>query len=118
MIKYYLVSFAKPSDNCTKYKKYFIEAIEYARRNLLTRYNIILSWFSAPFWFYVVVDLPSDAAFSNPGSRLRGISRYLLEHHEDIFEKYKVGTRLLWFTEVPNISLPLSEEVTNNDTEN
>lgn len=103
MIKYYFVCFAKPAVDWTKFEKYLIEAVEYAKCNLLTRYGIKLSWVSNlfdPYGFYIIVDLPPDADFSNPGSRLRGISCYLLKHHKDIFEKYKVGTRLLWYGEL------------------
>ena len=114
MIKYYLVGFAaKHGVDWTELEKYVVEAVEYAKCNLLTRYGIKISWVSTLFGNYIKVEMPSDADFSNPGNRLRGISRYLLEHHKDIFEKYKVGTRLLWFVEIPSNFSPLSEEVTN-----
>lgn len=100
MIKYYLVCFAKTVTNWTEVEKYLIEAVEYARCNLLTRYGIKIHWVSFQRDFVIVADMPSDANFSNPGCRLSGISRYLLKHHKDIFEKYKVGTRLLWYGEI------------------
>ena len=114
MIKYYLVGFAaKPGWVDTEVKKYLIEAVEHAKCNLLMRYGIKIHWVSLQHNFVIVADMPSDANFQNPGSRLSGVSRYLLKHHKDIFEKYKVGTRLLWFVEIPGNFLTLSEEVAN-----
>ena len=115
MIKYYLVGFAKPVTNWTEVEKYLIEAVEYARCNLLMRYGIKIHWVSFQRDFVIVADMPSDANFQNPGSRLSGISRYLLKHHKDIFKKYKVGTRLLWYAEILPGSpiLKFSKEATN-----
>lgn len=111
MIKYYLVGFAaKPGYVDPEVKKYLIEAVEHARCNLFMRYGIKIHWVSFQRDFVIVADMPSDANFQNPGSRLSGISRYLLKHHKDIFEKYKVGTRLLWFMEIPSNFSPVSEE--------
>ena len=118
MIKYYLVGFAKPVTNWTEVEKYLIEAVEYARCNLLMRYGIKIHWVSFQCHFVIIANMPSDANFQNPGSRLSGISRYLLKHHKDIFEKYKVGTRLLWYGEILQDSpiLKFLKENTN-DTE-
>lgn len=115
MIKYYLVGFAKPVTNWTEVEKYLIEAVEYARCNLLMRYGIKIHWVSSQHYFVIVADMPSDANFQNPGRRLSGISRYLLKHHKDIFEKYKVGTRLLLYAEILPGSpiLNFSKEVAN-----
>ena len=119
MIKYYLVSFvARHNASWPELEKYVVEAVEYAKCNFLTRYGIKISWVPTLFGNYIKVEMPSDANFSNPGCRLRGISRYLLKEYKDIFEKYKVGTRLLWFMEMPSNFLTLSEEETNNDTGN
>ena len=115
MIKYYLVDFAKRGADWTEVEKYVVEAVEYAKCNLLTRYGIKISWVPMPTLLgnYIKVEMPSsDANFSNPGCRFRVISRYLLKEHKDIFEKYKVGNRLLWFVEMPMPSnfAQLSEE--------
>lgn len=112
MIKYYLVQFAKSGVDWAEVKKYVEEAVEYARCNLLTRYGVKISWVSTRVGCYIKVEMPSDANFSNPGCRLSGISRHLLKEHKDIFEKYKVGTRLLWFVETPSNFSPLLEEKT------
>ena len=115
MIKYYLVCFAKPVTNWTEVEKYLIEAVEHAKLNLLTRYCIKINWVSFQRDFVIVADMPADANFQNPGSRLRGIPCYLLKHHKDIFKKYKVGTRLLWYGELLPDSpiLKFSKEVIN-----
>lgn len=108
--RYYRLDFAKPGVNWSKYKEYLKEAVLYAGCNLLMRYRIKINWVIFPHGFYIIAYMPFNANFENPGLRFRGIGYYLLTAYRDIFKELRVGTRLLYYTEIPE---NLREEITN-----
>lgn len=108
--RYYRLDFAKPGVDWSEYKRYLKEAVKYASCNLLTRHGIKIDWVAFPHGFYIIANMPFDANFKNPGRRFKGIGIHLLRAHGDIFEELLVGTRLLYYTEIPE---NLREEVSN-----
>lgn len=78
----------------------FVRAVQYARINLITRHKIDLEFVDIinPWTAEVRVTLPEgfDLEKFNPGSRLRGISLYLLKNNPEL-KSYKVGNRLLTY---------------------
>lgn len=95
--KYYCIWFAK-KPCCTAYTD-LERAVRYCRGNLLSRYGVDIDLESRTDslgHYFVKLSIPDEVASNfNAGRHLRGISVYLLKHHKDRYEPFKVCTRLL-----------------------
>lgn len=98
--KYYIrIGFADGRLKMTDYKEDIRNAVKSASCNLFSRHKISLSnpIFGSLGDCTVVVSVPEDKEFKNPGARLRGVASYLLDksEHSDIFKSHTIGDRLL-----------------------
>ena len=94
-----VLEFASPKIRAEDYLHEIIEAAKNAERNLYTHHGVVLHIpFERDKRVYIKVDIPDELADKfSPGRHMRGISKYLLRRHGDIFTKYLVGTRLLHY---------------------
>lgn len=101
------LEFADPSVRAIDYIQDIRKAAEYAGLNLYSRYDVRLQHPMPTPDNNVIVDImiPDEIADTfSIGNHLRGVSAYLLSKCGDRYQKFLVGKRLLYYTEVSDES--------------
>jgi len=101
MTKRIRVAFARPLILMDFHKANIQDASYHAYVQLLCRHNIKIS--APEFYMYhfeITITADDELALRNPGKRLRGIGRYLLNKWPEKYGPMKVGSRLFYFAEV------------------
>lgn len=96
------IRFIHPDIEVSDHMDDLLNACEHIRKNLEYRYSIRIDKVYFTENDSLAIELEHSDPLSNIGNRLRGIARYLFDNCDFEYEKYKVGTRLLFYTEMSN----------------
>ena len=102
------LEFADPNIQAIDYIQDIRKAVENAGLNLFSRYNVRLQYPMPTSDNKVVAEIliPEDIVETFAiGNHLRGISNYLLSRCGDRYQRYLVGKRLLYYTEITDHNL-------------
>lgn len=111
--KYVQIEFADPRIDAIDRIQDISRAAEHARLNLFSRYNIRLK---QPMRFgnnkvFVEIQIPEELSESfSIGNHLRGLSAWLLKEQPNIYAAYRVGKRLLNYTEIASPVYPKTQQ--------
>lgn len=79
------------------------EAVFHANMNLYYRYGIWIESYETTIGTHLIkiaVRKSSDDKIGSIGQHLSGIARYIKKNYPNVYEKFKVGTRLFHYVEM------------------
>ena len=99
MHKKVTIAFADRRLDPKDHQKDIQNAILNAKLNLMCRHKIVIEdfTFEPNGLISLMIEVPDSKDFSNAGSRLKGISKYLMNYCKFPYKNYLVGTRLLLY---------------------
>lgn len=102
--KYIKIEFANPNIKAIDALQDIVQAIKHATVNLKSRYDVTIEKLRIYSEDNVIIEMSIPISICENfsiGRHLKGISNYLLKQCNGKYDKYVVGKRLLFYTEVP-----------------
>lgn len=93
------LDFANPCINIVEHYDNVLAAVRHASHNLYCRHKVeVLDLYTDNDCLMLLLEIPDSVTTFRLGAHLKGISKYLLDKHGNVYRPFLVGSRLLFFT--------------------